>query len=77
VPARSSGKGRFSGGRAFGSGEGKDMKSGARREVERVLLRSYTILNFDIGLGRAAFGEISMLIWSSRREREIGRIAEE
>jgi hypothetical protein len=26
-------------------------------KLSRVLLRSYTILNFDINLGRAAFGE--------------------
>jgi hypothetical protein len=36
VPARPSGKGRFSEGKAFGSGEGK-MKSGARTEVEQGL----------------------------------------
>jgi hypothetical protein len=36
VPARPSGKGRFSEGKAFGSGEGK-MESGARREVEQGL----------------------------------------
>jgi hypothetical protein len=47
VPARLSGKGRFSEGKAFGSGKGK-MESGARREVERGLMRSYTILSFDI-----------------------------
>jgi hypothetical protein len=39
------------------------MESGARREVEQVLLCSYTILNFVISLGRAALGEILMLIW--------------
>jgi hypothetical protein len=27
-------------------------------KLSRVLLLSYTILNFDIGLGRAAFGEL-------------------
>jgi hypothetical protein len=37
VPARPSGKGRFNEGKAFGSGEGKEMKSGARREVEQGL----------------------------------------
>jgi hypothetical protein len=36
VPARPSGKGRFSEGKAFGSGEGK-MESGARAEVEQGL----------------------------------------
>jgi hypothetical protein len=61
VPARPSGKGRFDEGKAFGSGEGK-MVSGARK-LSRVLLRSYTILNFVISLGRAALGEILMLIW--------------
>jgi hypothetical protein len=57
VPACPSGKGRFIEGKAFGSGEGKEMKSGARREVEQGLMRSYTILNTDIRLGRAAFGK--------------------
>jgi hypothetical protein len=61
VFARPSGKGRFSERKAFGSGKGK-MESGARREVEQGLMRSYTILNFDISLGRAAFGEIWILI---------------
>jgi hypothetical protein len=32
-------------------------------KLSRVLLRSYTILNFNISLGRAALGEILMLIW--------------
>jgi hypothetical protein len=32
-------------------------------KLSRVLLRSYTILNFIISLGRAALGEILMLIW--------------
>jgi hypothetical protein len=50
VPPRPSGKGRFSEGKAFGSGEGE--------KLSRVLLRSYTILNFVISLGRAALGEI-------------------
>jgi hypothetical protein len=36
VPARPSGKGRFSEGKAFGSGKGR-IESGARREVERGL----------------------------------------
>jgi hypothetical protein len=36
VPARPSGKGRFSEGKAFGSGEG-ETESGARREVEQGL----------------------------------------
>jgi hypothetical protein len=35
VPARPSGKDGLTEGKAFGSGEGKEMKSGARREVER------------------------------------------
>jgi hypothetical protein len=61
VPACPSGKGSFSEGKAFGSGEG-EMESGARREVEQGLMRSYTILNFVISLGRAALGEILMLI---------------
>jgi hypothetical protein len=41
------------------------MIRGARKEVEQVLLHSYTILNFDvnINLGRAAFSEILMLTW--------------
>jgi hypothetical protein len=37
VPARPSDNSRFSEDKAFGSGEGKEMKSGARREVERGL----------------------------------------
>jgi hypothetical protein len=61
VPARPSGKGRFSEGKAFGSGKGR-MRSGARREVEQGLMCSCAILNFDIILGRAAFGEIWILI---------------
>jgi hypothetical protein len=32
-------------------------------KLSRVLLRFYTILNFVISLGRAALGEILMLIW--------------
>jgi hypothetical protein len=56
VPARPSCKGRFSEGKAFGSGEG-GMRSGARREIEQGLMRPCAILNFDIILGRVAFGE--------------------
>jgi hypothetical protein len=33
------------------------MRSGLRREVEQGLMRSCTILNFDIILERAAFGK--------------------
>jgi hypothetical protein len=55
------------------------MKSGATRELSKVLLRSYTILNFDIGFGRAAFGEIFMLTWGATLGRHfdvfIGRAA--
>jgi hypothetical protein len=61
VPARPSGKGRYSEGKAFGSGKGR-MRSGARREVEQGLMRSCSILNFDIIRGRAAYGEIWILI---------------
>jgi hypothetical protein len=32
-------------------------------KLSRVLLHSIEILNFDISLGRAAFGEILMRIW--------------
>jgi hypothetical protein len=32
-------------------------------KLSRVLLRSYTVLNFVISLARAALGEILMLIW--------------
>jgi hypothetical protein len=53
VPARPSGKGRFSEGK---SGKGK-LKIGARREVEQDLMRSCAILNSDIILGWAAFGK--------------------
>jgi hypothetical protein len=35
VPARPSGNGRFGEGKASGSGEGKEMRIGARREVEQ------------------------------------------
>jgi hypothetical protein len=53
VPARPSGKGRFSEGKAFGSGEGR-MRSGARREVElQGLMCSCAILN-----GRARVNNI-------------------
>jgi hypothetical protein len=52
----------FSEGKAFGSGKGR-MRSG--EELSRVLLRSCKILNFDITLGRAAFGEIGILIWGA------------
>jgi hypothetical protein len=44
VPARLSGKGRFSEGKAFGSGKGR-MKSGARREVKQG--RSAFVHNFE------------------------------
>jgi hypothetical protein len=78
VPARPSGKGRFSEGKAFGSGKGK-MEGGARKEVEQGLMRSCTIFNFDIILGRAAFGEIWILIWGANLGRNfdvnIGRAA--
>jgi hypothetical protein len=36
VPARPSGRGRFSESKAFGSGKGR-LRSGARREVEQSL----------------------------------------
>jgi hypothetical protein len=78
VPARPSGKGRFSEGKAFGSGKGR-LRSGARREVEQGLMRSCAILNFDIILGRAAFGEIWILICGATSGRNfdvnIGRAA--
>jgi hypothetical protein len=64
VPTRPSGKGRFSGGKAFGSGKGR-LRSGARREVEQGLMRSCAIFNSDIILERAAFGEIWILIWGA------------
>jgi hypothetical protein len=32
-------------------------------KLSRVFLRSYTVLNFVISLGRAALGEILMFIW--------------
>jgi hypothetical protein len=50
VPARPSGRGRFSKGKAFGSGKGR-MRSGARREVEQGLMRSCAILNLILSLG--------------------------
>jgi hypothetical protein len=76
VPARPTGKGRFSEGKAFGSGEGR-IKSGARREVERGL--TAFVHNFDISLGRVAFGKILILIWGATLGRNfdvnIGRVA--
>jgi hypothetical protein len=78
VPARPSGKGRFRDGKAFGSGKGR-MRSGARREVEQGLMSSCAIFNFDVILGRAAFGEIRILIWWATLGRnfdvKIGRAA--
>jgi hypothetical protein len=48
-------------------------------KLSRVLLRSCTILNFDIILGTAAFGEICILIWGATLGRNfdvsIGRAA--
>jgi hypothetical protein len=48
-------------------------------KLSRVLLRSYTILNFVISLGRAELGEILMLIWGATLGRNfdvnIGRAA--
>jgi hypothetical protein len=48
-------------------------------KLSRVLLRSYTILNVVISLGRAALGEILMLIWGATFGRNfdvnIGRAA--
>jgi hypothetical protein len=48
-------------------------------KLSRVLVRSYTILNFDISLGRAALGEIFMLMWGATLGRNfdvnIGRAA--
>jgi hypothetical protein len=41
------------------------MRSGARREVEQDLMSSSAILNFDIILERASFGEIWILIWEA------------
>jgi hypothetical protein len=38
-------------------------------KLSRVLLRSYTIFNFVISLGRAALGEISMLTLGGLHER--------
>jgi hypothetical protein len=78
VPACPSGKVRYSEGKAFRSGKGR-MRSGARREVERGLMRSCAILNFDIILRRVAFGEIWILIWGATLGRNfdinIGRAA--
>jgi hypothetical protein len=48
-------------------------------KLSRVLLHSYTILNFDISLARATFGEILMLKWWATSGRNfdvnIGRAA--
>jgi hypothetical protein len=78
VPVCPSDKGRFSEGKAFGSGKGR-MRSGAGREVEQGLMRSCAVLNFDIILGRAAFGEIWILIWRATLGRNfdvnVGRAA--
>jgi hypothetical protein len=41
------------------------MRSGARREVEQGLMCSCAIMNFDIVLGWAAFGEIWILLWGA------------
>jgi hypothetical protein len=62
VPARPYGKCRFSDGKAFGIGEG-EVKSGAREKLSMILLHPNTILNLDISIGSAAFGEILMLTW--------------
>jgi hypothetical protein len=55
------------------------MRSGARREIEQDLMRSCANLDFDIILGRAAFGEIWILIWGASLGRnfdvKIGRAA--
>jgi hypothetical protein len=45
VPARPSGRGRCSEGKAFGNGKGR-MRSGARREVEQGL--TAFVHNFEI-----------------------------
>jgi hypothetical protein len=45
MPARPSGKGRFSEGKVFGSGKGR-MKIGARREVELQGLTTF-VHNFE------------------------------
>jgi hypothetical protein len=34
-------------------------------KLSRVLLRSCAVLNFDIILGKAAFGEIWILVWGA------------
>jgi hypothetical protein len=39
------------------------MRSGAKEKLSRVLLRLIGISNFDINLGRADFGGISVLAW--------------
>jgi hypothetical protein len=46
VPARPSGKCRFSKDKKFGSEEGKEIKSGARRGVERGLTALVHSLEF-------------------------------
>jgi hypothetical protein len=55
------------------------MRSGVRREVEQGAMRSCAIFSFDIILGRAAFGEIWILIWVATLGRNfdvnIGRAA--
>jgi hypothetical protein len=60
VPTRLSRNGRFGEGKVLGCGEGKETKSEARREIE-VGLTAF-LHNFDVFLGRAAFGKILMLI---------------
>jgi hypothetical protein len=34
-------------------------------KLSRVIMHSFRIFNFDINLGRAAFGEVLMLTWGS------------
>jgi hypothetical protein len=34
--------------------------------LRRVLLHSIGVLNFDVNLGKAAFGEILMLTWRGK-----------
>jgi hypothetical protein len=78
VPARRSGKGGFGEAKAFGSGELR-WRVEQGEKLSRVLLRSYTVLNFVISLGRTALGEILMLIWGATFGRNldvnIGRAA--
>jgi hypothetical protein len=73
VPARPSGKGK-----AFGSGEG-ELESGAKREVQQGLTAFVHNFEFCKSLGRAALGEILMLIWGATFGRNfdvnIGRAA--